>query len=172
LNTIRILGVLALGLGLTFGAARARLEPFVCKEGGFSAEMPGTPTREVDHEGAMTLVSWAVGTREGVCYISYTDVPLPKDIPEARIQAMLDLLRDQMVRDLGGTMTTSSRVLFAGKHPGRVYEATVHEPKEGVVRGRMYLVDRRLYKIHVLGRKEYATSADATAFLDSFRLTP
>lgn len=168
---MRILGTFALGLGLTFGAAQTGLKPFVCKEGGFQARMPGAPTRQVDHESGMTLVSWAVGTKDGVCSISYVDVPLPKAMPEERVQAMLDLSRDGMVESLHGVLTTSSRVLLAERHPGRVYEATTHEP-EGVIRGRIYLVDRRLYKIHVYGRKAYATSENANTFLESFTLTP
>lgn len=169
MKTTRILGAFGLGIGLTFAAGPPALETFVCKEGGFQARMPTAPIREVLTEGPLFSVSWSVESRDGIYWISYVDLPLPKDMPDARVQAMLDQSRDSTVETVRGAMTKSSNVLFAGKFPGRVYEAKTIKP-EALFRGRIYLVGNRLYRIHVLGRQAYATSADATTFLESFAL--
>jgi hypothetical protein len=76
-----------------------------------------------------------------------------------------------MVRNVGGTLTSESRITLSGKYPGREVQADIPS-KKGALRARIYLVDRRFYQAMVAGTKPWATSADATKFLDSFVLTP
>jgi hypothetical protein len=103
--------------------------------------------------------------------LSYIDLPIPAGEPKATIQKRLDGARDGMVRNLRGTLVSSSRITLQKKYPGRQVQATLPTAQQ-FLHGRVYLVGTRLYLILVSGPKEWATSAEATRFLDSLVVTP
>jgi hypothetical protein len=118
------------------------------------------------------LTMFGVESKDGMYGIGVADLPIPDGETAAQIQDRLDGARDGAVRNINGTLTSSSSItLGKQKYPGREFHATITKPKVGQVRARVYLVGKRVYQVIVMGTNEYATSKEATAFLDSFRLT-
>ena len=113
-----------------------------------------------------------VESKDGACIIGVADLPIPDGETPEQIQDRLDGARDGAVRNVNGTLTSSSQItLGKQKYLGREFNATITKPKEGQLRARVYLVGKRFYQVIVMGTNEYATSKEATAFLDSFRVT-
>lgn len=165
------LWAMACGLLLVSGCGKAEFKEFASADGRFKVQMPGTPKEETQTAAGATMKIYSLQEKDGAYAAAFADLPIPSGESEAQLQARLDGSRDGMVRNVGGTLTSESRITLSGKYPGREVQADIPS-KKGVLRARIYLVDRRLYQVMVTGTKPWATSADATKFLDSLVLMP
>lgn len=136
----------------------------------FKAKFPATPKQEEQIVKGVKQKLFIYETRDKVCGVAVSESPIPADTPDAKVQAWLDAARDISIRDAGGTHKSSSPITLAGKYPGREYTAELTQPAKGTLRARMYLVGTRLYQVSAMGAENYATTPEATAFLDSFQL--
>jgi hypothetical protein len=170
-----VLAACGCGWGLAVEPApppRAAMAEFVSKDWKFAAKFPGKPQEQKQTTAGVALTMFAIESKDGVHGVAVSDMPLPDGETAAQIQDRLDGARDGAVRNVGGTLTSSSQITIGKqKHPGREFNATVTMPKEGQIRARVYLVGKRFYQVMVMGTNDFATSKEATAFLDSFRVT-
>ncbi|MBY0459567.1 MAG: hypothetical protein K2V38_19780 [Gemmataceae bacterium] len=135
----------------------------------FSAVFPGTPKETDQTTAGVKVKMFAVESRNGMCGVAVSDMPIPAGEPADVTQGRLDGARDGAVRNVGGALKTSSPVTLGG-HPGREFTATITSPAAGFLRSRVYLVGTRMYQVVVVGTESYANSAECTNFLNSLKL--
>ena len=139
--------------------------------GRFSVLMPGAPSRETerinDPWGEMRLFHFTLrnGPIEKLA-VEYLDLPEPY-IAGKTADAILKSAGTVDAFNIGGKVT-SERSLPLEHFPGRELQV---ENAAVAMRIRLYLVDRRLYKVLAARPKSRAFSADDERFLSSFRLT-
>ena len=165
------LWAMACGLLLVSGCGKAEFKEFASADGRFKVQMPGTPQEKTETVAGATMKIYTLREKDGAYVVGFLDLPIPSGESEAQLQARLDGSRDGAVRGVGGTLTSESNITLSGKYPGREVQADIPS-KKGVLRARIYFVDQRLYQMIVTGTKPWATSADATKFLDSLVLMP
>jgi hypothetical protein len=168
----RILGAAFLVLASGSLARPADPERFESKDWKFSAQFPDKP-KEVDQSAVgVKFKMFMTESKNGAAMIGVADVPIPANETADMIQARLDGARDGAIKNVGGQLLSSKAItLGKKKYPGREFSAKATKPVEGLLRARIYLVGTRLYQVVVMGTKEYATSKETDAFLDSFQVT-
>ncbi len=149
------------------GCAEAPPPEFASKEHRFRVMFGSPPT--VSAKGPSTV--YAVVAADGALTVTVTELPIPDGDPPDRVSLYLASARDDLIRAARGTQTADASATLAGKYPGRAFAASFTEPRPGAMRARIFLVGKRLYQVMAIGTAEYANSAAATAFLESFRLT-
>ena len=165
--------VWAVGYVLLFatGCGKAEFKEFASVDGRFKVQMPGTPKEEMPFAAGVSVKVYSVQETNGVYSVAFADLPLLTKETTGQIQARLDGARDGMVKKANATLTSAPSITLRGAHPGREVNADLPAQK-GILRAKVYLVDKRLYQVMVVGTKSWATSADATKFLDSLVVTP
>jgi hypothetical protein len=144
---------------------------FVSKEFKFTAKFPRPPEVKEKRGAGRTLTTFSnVNEKAGVLQVAVSEGEIRGDESGEEIQQMLDNVRDHIVVNARGKLTSSNSTTIVGKYPGREFTASVTQPT-GVLRARVYIAGNRLYQVWVVGKPEYVNSPEATAFLDSFRLT-
>jgi len=140
-----------------------------CKQGGFTVNMPGTPTEQPvgnmkTRIGSVTLHMFTLVGEKAAFVVSYADAPNGKleSAAETFRQA-----RDRVLRDLKAKLVSERKVTL-GKLPGS--EIVAEMPQGGIVRMRTYRGDTRGYQIAIATRKSFANSPDIARFLGSFKL--
>jgi hypothetical protein len=142
--------------------------------GGYSALFPVEPkttsNKQATNAGEIEVNS-AMATHADTSFaVATTDYP-PDFIEPGDAETMLDDGRDGMVATYNGTVVKDEKIKL-GDHPGRA--VTIEADAQGVtvkIISRFYLVDNRLYQLMIVGMKDKINEADATKFLDSFKLT-
>lgn len=160
----------AVGLAVVAGC-QPPLKEYVSKEYKFRVKFPGSPEVKDQTAAGIQFKMFSTESRSGANVVGVADMPIPANESAAMIQQRLDGARDGAIKNIGGTQTSSTSIVMAGKYPGREFSASITQPTKGQVRARIWLVGTRLYQIMVVGTDSYATSKDSTAFLDSFQLT-
>jgi len=151
-------------------------QEYTSAEGRFLVLMPDSPTEERSVKqttcGTMKVVSLdtvlnkhLVFATRGFYSVSYSDFG-GTNCPAEDARRVLDEERDDAVKNLGGKLV-EERDLTDGDRIGR--EIQVRTPRLGLVRERIYVVDRRVYRV-IVGGKTEASSEDARRFLESFRV--
>jgi len=159
------------GLLLVSGCEKEEFKEFASGEGRFKVQMPGTPREETNFAAGTSFKTYSIQEMNGAYAVAFADMPIPSGERDAQIQARLDGARDGMVRNINATLTGSSFIRLNGKYPGREVRADL-PGKKGILRARVYLVDRRLYQVMVVGTTSWANSPETTTFLDSLVVTP
>ena len=164
-----------LALPLLLGAAQDELpanwKVAAPKDAGFSAKMPGTPTEKKQQvktaTGQLSVTLYiAEGRNESLFVVSYTDYS-EADLKKAPVDKRLDQARDGAVEKSGGKLRGEKKIELDGQ-PGR--EIVIENNGEVIAKMRIYLVQRRLYQVMVLGNEPTFKSKDVGTFLDSFRV--
>jgi hypothetical protein len=149
------------------------------KEGGFTAQMPGTPTREVvsvdTKAGKLDITILTVTKGDEVFIIGYNDIPASV-AADANPKTILDNARDGAVRKVNGKVTSEREISIEG-YPGKEFTGDGFSPSkngeksdEGTFTERVYWVNPRLYQVLNVRPKGSALDDDAQKFLDSFKL--
>ena len=140
--------------------------------GRFSIQMPGLPRSEQQDfrtkGGDMVLFLFNLdrgGDNERFS-AQYTDYPEEFLKETGSADAVLKKASTVDAFNIGGRVV-SEKALSLGRHPGRELHV---ENAEQSMRIRLYLVDRRLYKVVAAWPKSRAFSVDADLYLNSFRL--
>jgi hypothetical protein len=136
--------------------------------GRFLAKYPEKPKKTLRTIGGTAFTGYASESAKGTCCVEYADLPIPGGESAERIAQRLDAARNAVISQLKGTSSSSKDIALGAGKPGREFSADA-EGKH--IRGRVYLIGARLYQITVFGSEEYLGSPEATAFLDSFRLS-
>lgn len=163
--------VLACGAVLT--AADAPTERYASVDGGFVAFFPVGAEVKVKTEalavGLKSLVTTATVKAEARTFI-VTSTPHQKGVLKANAKAVLDL-GEKVVVGVPKTTRLSAKDFTVGKEKYPAREVlTLRDGNE--TRTRFIAADPVLYSLVVGGPKEFASTKEATAFLDTFELTP
>jgi hypothetical protein len=162
----------AFGLLMLAGCGRrTEFQEFASAEGRFTVLFPGTPEERLRRGVGVAVRSFVVRQADGAYAVSFADLPIPVGEDDEQIQARLDRAREGVLLNEDATLTTAAPITLAGKHPGQAVEAALPD-RGGVLRARVYLVDRRLYRVSVKGTRSFTDSPAADRFLDSLSLTP
>ena len=145
---------------------------FSPKDGKCSVEMPGKPVEAPVQElkvgdGTSKLHLFILETNGGKTGygLGVADFTAANDEVSAKA---LQTAQQGTATALKGKVV-SERTMKLGKYPGR--EFTLDLPDGNQYRGRLFMVEGRLYQVITLGSKDFVNSTDARAFLYSFELT-
>jgi hypothetical protein len=144
-------------------------------DGGFTMlfpQKPGQAERGLNTPmGAVTMKMYSVRIDETVLGAGFADFAQPLDAHA------LDVMRDALVKSLGGTLAGEKPVKSAGQDgiAGRevlITGALGHGEKTapGEMRARLYARDKRYYQVLLVGHKGMFNAEDADMFLNSFKL--
>jgi hypothetical protein len=167
----------SLTLPLLLGAAQDDLPPnwkiFVSKEGRFSAAMPGTPTESKKKVLTATgqldaCIAVAESKNESFFVVSYCDFPA-KELKAETADKRLDQACKGAVESARGKLRSETTIKL-GDQVGR--EIVIEKDGEIIAKMRIFLVERRLYQVMVLGNSAIFApkEKDVGFFLDSFAL--
>lgn len=148
------------------------LTEFTSPDGLWKAKFPGAPSEQSKQAFEVTFTMWAKEPfgGKGAYMVGTAELPIPAGESIGMTQKRLDDGVTGSVNGVNGSLLSSGPTLLHGRYPGRELTATVKEPKAGTYRGRIYLAGKRMYIVAVMGVDEFARSAKADEFLDSFAL--
>jgi hypothetical protein len=171
MSRLKWVGAVTVGLLLLCGGDKAEFEEFASKEGRFKVQMPGTPEEKTQTVAGVTLNLFLLEETDGGYAVAYADLPIAADEKVEAIQKRLDGARDGMLRNINATLVRESKITLKGKYQGREIEANLPD-KKGLLRARLYVVNKRLYQVMVVGTTDYVRAESATKFLGSLVVTP
>jgi hypothetical protein len=152
----------------------AKAKAFAPKDGGFSVEFPAKPDAkeqklDLPDGGTATLKCFLLEPdgKDQALMVAYVDVP--DDATETQTEdEFLDNAVKGFAGGVGAEEPTSKRVMLNG-HLGREFECRFDD--KGVIRGRIYLANGRLYQVIAAGSEDFLAGDTATKFFKSFKLT-
>lgn len=149
-------------------------------EGGFTAQMPGTPKRQTQSVNAGgTNIDITMLTVEGsneAFIVGYNDIPSAMAAAvDSNTDTFLNNAREGAVGNVHGHVTNEHAITLDG-HPGKEFTGdgtSPEDPKQEVTfTARVYWVNPHLYQVLYLRPKTTAApSENGQKFLDSFKLT-
>jgi hypothetical protein len=149
-------------------------------EGGFTAQMPGTPNRQTQTVPAggqnIDITMFTVTKGNEAFIVGYNDIPASvAKVADSDPQTLLNNARDGAVGNVHGTVTSEHAITIDG-HPGKEFTGNGVSPddpkQEGTFTARVYWVNPRLYQVlYVRPKTDAAPTEDGQKFLDSFKLT-
>ena len=166
--------LICLAVPLLLGGGADDLPPdwVVVARDGFKISMPAKPTEKKQqvkvakgHLNVSLLI--AEGRKDATFVLSHCDYAAT-EVKRADLERRLDQARDGAVENSGGKLRKEQLIeLIDGnkRHPGR--DLLIDKNGEVIARIRIYVVERRLYQVMVLGNPP---AKDANTFMDSFRL--
>jgi hypothetical protein len=170
LKTRRTL-LLGLLLSAAAGCGAPEFKEFRSDEGRFSVQLPGVPREETRETKNGKLHLYTVEFSHGVYSVQWIDLPDAKDESGDMLEQRLASERDAGVKAVDGKVIADKAIKLADKFPGRDFTADVSVAStQGQLRGRLFLVDGRLFNVLAVGKKPFLESADTTKFFDSFGL--
>ncbi len=149
-------------------AATQPMREFTSVEGGFKVTMPGNPTTKSKTISGKPTTTFLIDENSTAFMLFFSK--LPEEVPEDQCEAMLKDCQDAAIRSFDGTLVKGTSIKLAGKYPGRYIEANVPKLK-GVYRAKVYVVNKCLYQVTIIGVPARVNSDDANRYLDSFSLT-
>jgi hypothetical protein len=142
---------------------------FSSPEGRFAATFPGVPRQRTEKVGQVPnqieLQRFEVRfpDRDVGFYVHYFEAPGLED------KDFVPRIRDTVLKDFPGGVTTAERPVWVNGVVGREFEIAM-PPRITIVR-RAFLVHGRVYLVSVSGSNLNPSAPDVTRFLGSFRVT-
>ena len=147
---------------------------FRAEDGGFTVLLPQKPGKAerkfATPMGDVTMKMYSVRVDETVLGAGFADFAAPVDAHA------LDVMRDALLKSLGGKLASEKPVSSSGPDPvsgreilvtGTLGQGDKAAPVE--LRARLYARDKRFYQVVLAGRKGGFEANDADMFLGSFR---
>ena len=144
-------------------------------DGGFRIRMHGDPRveqRNVETPvGRITGHLYTLEEKDSVFGVGFADYPLPI-LQATPAEQMFAGVRDSWVRRIEGQLDgKAGDIRLDGKWLGMEFAARGKlEGRDAWMRGRLYLVDNRLYQLIVFGNKETIPVSDINRFMGSFKV--
>jgi hypothetical protein len=162
-------------LGATQDDLPANWKALVSQDGRFTVALPSSHTQSKKKITTATgqldaTIVVAEGRNDSCFVVSYCDFPL-KELKADSVEKRLEQACKGAVEKSGGKLRGAEKpIQLDGKHPGR--EIVIEKKGEVIAKMRIYLVERRLYQVMVLGNGPIFApkEKDVGIFLDSFRL--
>lgn len=150
------------------GCAEPQPPEFVSKEHKFRVRFGGVPTAFDRPDNGIPSKLYTLATADGAYTVRAYDLPVTAEQAAEASTKLLDEAKNDLIRSVGGTETSSESLVLAGRYAGRAFTATAAAPQAGALRARVYLVGTRLYKVSVFGTPAFTEAPAAGAFLESF----
>lgn len=144
-------------------------------DGGFRVRMHGDPRveqRNVETPvGRITGHLYTLEEKDSVFGVGFADYPLPI-LQASPPERMFAGVRDSWVKRIDGRLDgNATDIRLDGKWMGMEFAARgTLEGRNAWMRGRLYLVDNRLYQLIVFGNKETIPVSDINRFMGSFKV--
>ncbi len=145
---------------------------FSSKEGKFTITLPGQPasktSKVVTSAGEVEAYLFLVDRKTHAYLVSYNDYKAATVDPDP--EKVLSQVVEATAKNLKGQVNKDEKItLGAKKYPGR--DVLIALPgKQGLYRGRVYLVGNRLYQVVVIGPEDLVKNAAVDAYFGSFKL--
>jgi hypothetical protein len=158
----------------------AKMEEFVSQEGKFKVKFPGKPdtqrqTIDVPARGKtfqLKVLMYSTMASNSGYTVGVAEAPLPGLIDPIETRILLEKGRDGAMEAVGGTVDSSKSILLQNRYQGLEITGRTAPPKgpsDGVFRGRIYLVEKRLYQAYAVGTGTFTTDARTNEFFESFQ---
>jgi hypothetical protein len=174
-SNVRTHGLLV-GLLLAIAACSpGEWQPLTVSDGGFTVLMRGQPgydrQRFETPAGAMEAHLYSSDQPQSYFAVGYTDYPLALVVGAAPDELFSGVRETWLRRIRGEVVTARDTAKLSGAYPGYEFTAkgTLKE-QDVLVRGRMYVVEQRLYQLIATGPPQEVAHSNVTRFFDSFRL--
>lgn len=144
---------------------------FVSRDGNFKVSIRGTPAEQrqvTPHGTAIFYYLWESGGR--LFSVAYSDHPKAATDTEEGLQKMIDVFLDGYLPKMKAKVTDSSRGKIGGSHVGRDFRADTTVIPSGKLRGRMFFIGQRLYRLEVVGTREVVEGQEANRFFQTFEV--
>jgi hypothetical protein len=166
-----VCGVIAFQIANGKNSGPQKFREFTSAEGKFKVEMPGSPSEETINAAGIAMTSYRIEEKDGAYGAAYADLPIPGGASPRQISLLLNSARDGAIRNVNGKFKGESQIRLENQYPGREIRADL-PTEDGILKARMYLVQKRVYMVIVTGRSAWVNSANAKRFLDSLEVTP
>jgi hypothetical protein len=159
-------------LTVEIAQAQSIWKPFSSQDGGFRVLMPGTPTQEKrttkTNFGSLPVNVFSVIRENEAGYlVSYLDFPRDIALNSRELNQSLSAIASGFAQGSGGKLV-SQRNIRLGNFPGREIRLQF---EQGVIgRGRLYLINKRMYVVMAITNKERYLTKSIEGFLNSFQL--
>ena len=159
-------------LTVEIAQAQSIWKPFSSQDGGFRVLMPGTPTQEKrttkTNFGSLPVNVFSVIRENEAGYlVSYLDFPRDIALNSRELNQSLSAIATGFAQGSGGKLV-SQRNIRLGNFPGREIRLQF---EQGVIgRGRLYLINKRMYVVMAITNKERYLTKSIEGFLNSFQL--
>jgi hypothetical protein len=161
--------VALLGLA-SAGCGEKPLEPFKSPDGKFSVMFPGTPkTQDRIGHNDIKFTSFSVEGLSWGYFVTHYDLPGTIKVTPNNLMEILNAEIDGAFRQAQGEKKSSKPVRLQDAHDGIEFAGIFAKPQKMDVRGRMFIVNNRMYNVMVLGSADRVNSDMATEFLGSFK---
>jgi hypothetical protein len=152
--------------------AQSLWKPFSSKEGGFTVLMPGQPTQEnrrVNTEvGPIPVQAFSVVRRGEALYaVAYSDFPENISQNSRDVDRLLAQVASGFAQGAKGRLVSQQNIRL-GDFPGR--EIRLQLNRGVIARGRLFVVNKRLYQVIVVTGQERNLTKSIEGFFKSFRL--
>lgn len=143
-------------------------EKVVSKKGGISAVFPQKPEMKAQKDGEQYI--WEDKKTMGAYLLQFNKFDEEIDSEdEAVVKKVLDATQDAVVKSFPGGKLVTSKAVKDADTPTRHVEIEI-AGGEGYYNAVLMLDDEKLYHAAVLGKKDFAKSKEAKAFLESVEL--
>jgi hypothetical protein len=159
------IGVCCVILVFGFGCGKAEFKEFRCADGRFTVQMPGSPREQQDAIAGAVSKTYVLEVSNGAYTVSYADIPNTLGSPDGKLKELLDSAEKGLIKNVNAKLVRSSEVKLADKSVGREVKGEL--PPNGLILARIFIINRRMYYVAVSGTREWASSLDATKFLNS-----
>ena len=147
---------------------------FRSQEGKFSIMAP-LSLKESDQTvstqvGKIVAHMFMAETTDVAYVVGYADYPL-EIVRQSNADLILNGASNGAVSNVNGKLVIQN-VISLQSYPGREIVADVKTPdgKDGTMKGRIYIVDNRLYQVYVIATKGKVETTKIDDFLNSFKL--
>jgi hypothetical protein len=178
------LGCLILGIAMLIGGIYMRkadingvdsnelanYKEFVPSEGTFRVKFPTSkPKKQTQRMAGMSIVTYSYEEKDGMMAVAYLDFPSSVNLTGNNLNTSFNSGRNAMLQALDAKLVKEDKITLQGKYPGREIRAEV-PAKAAEMYTSMYLVEKRLYQVLIMGREDWLKSDKARKFLNSFAL--
>ena len=135
------------------------------KDGKASAVFPAKPTEKKAGERLVYLYE----SKDGKSAMAFNQDAMSKPIDPtdtALVEKLFTGGRENCIRGIKGKLL-SKKALKLSAYPGQTFDAEV---TGGIYRSRMYLTEKSLIQVIVVGPKEFVDGPEAKKFLDSLKI--
>jgi len=143
-------------------------QDYSCLEGRFTCRMPGkvkTETKSVYFPGGtLTMEAHGVEVSNGAFMVAYVKLPSKKTPFDysACVKAMVNTWQGEVIYSKRGPVVEGIS--------GVEFEARIKWPKKGFAAGQVFIANKRVYMLLVMGSNFRADSKDVQEFWKSFKL--
>lgn len=165
---------------LAAGCQKVELKEF-SPDGTFKVLMPEKKEEKTQSTPVGPMKVWTSEFNDGGLWFAVMNNPLAaggnEGLPAAVAEALLKEAQKESIEGYKGQLVSESVIKLADTFPGRQFEAKVKVQKkngdgevDGVIKGRVYLVNNKIYQLQAVGKPDWVNGEEIPKFLDSLQI--